>query len=201
MRARLADVVILPRYKTWEIGDILDQGYEGSCVGHGWTAWENAKPTGFAVQQDHAYAYEWYRRAQEIDEWWGTDYEGTSLRAGARVAGERGLLDEYVWASSRADIDAWALAKGTVVFGSYWFSSMDYPDSDGFLNVAPDSGIRGGHCYLLYGIGPEGNYKFQNSWGYDYANDGTFRLRPADLDRLIAAGGFSAVAAIQTGVA
>lgn len=201
MNSHFADVMVLPRYKTHEIGDTLDQGYEGSCVGFGFTDWENSKPTGFAVQQGYDYAYAYYKRAQELDEWWGTDYEGTSARAGARVALERGLLSEYVWASSRADIDAWILGKGTVVCASYWFRSMDYPDGDGFLNVAPDSGIRGGHCYLLFGIGTEGNYKFQNSWGYDYANDGTFRLRPADLERLIAAGGFSAVAAIQTGVA
>src|SRR5215207_3710179 len=121
MRAHLAGIMVLPTSKTWEIGEVLDQGYEGSCVGHGWTAWENAKPTGFDVQQDHAYAVSWYERAQEIDEWPGTDYQGTSVRAGARVAAERGLLSEYVWASSVDEIDAWILAKGTVVIGSYWF--------------------------------------------------------------------------------
>lgn len=201
MRNHLAEVMVLPAEKTWKIGDVLDQGYEGSCVGHGWTAWENAKPSGFEVQQDHAYAYEWYKRAQEIDEWFGTDYEGTSVRAGARVAQERGLLSEYVWATSVDDIDAWLLAKGPVVIGSYWFRSMDYPDSDGFLNVAVDSGIRGGHCYLLYGKGVEGNYKAVNSWSESWGREGTFRLRPADFQRLISAGGFVACAAVQTGEA
>lgn len=201
MKDHLQDVMVLPREKTWKIGDVLDQGYEGSCVGFGWTDWENAKPSGFDVQQGYAYAYTWYERAQELDEWAGTDYEGTSVRAGARVAQERGLLNEYAWAASIDDIDAWLLAKGTVVIGSKWFRSMDYPDSEGFLNVAPESGIRGGHCYLLYGLGTEGNYKFLNSWGYDYAREGTFRLRLADLSRLIAAGGFVAAAAVQTGEA
>jgi hypothetical protein len=188
----------LPAYKVWENGVILDQGQEGSCVGHGWAAWENARPKGFVVQQDHDYAVGWYERAQELDEWPGTDYEGTSVRAGAKVAQERGFLDVYVWAAGRSEIDAWVLSMGPVVIGSKWYYSMDSPDADGFLNVDIGSGVRGGHCFLLLGKGPASNYKFQNSWGESYADEGCFRMTPDNLTRLIAAGGFSACSAEQT---
>lgn len=201
MRKHLASVDVLPDYKVWEHGEILDQGREGSCVGHGWTAWHNAKPTGFQHQQDHEYAVAWYERAQEIDEWPGTDYEGTSVRAGARVGLERDLLGEYVWASDLDDVDAWVLAKGPLVIGSKWYVSMDHEDANGFLTVDYYSGVRGGHCYLLYGKGSGGNYWFQNSWGPYYADEGSFRLTPDDLSRLIAGGGFVACSTVQTGVA
>jgi hypothetical protein len=199
MGAHLREITALPSHKTWQIGEILDQGYEGSCVGHAWTAWENCRPLGYAVQQDHDYAVGWYERAKEIDEWPGTDYEGTSVRAGARVALERGFISEYVWASGVAEMDAWLLFKGPLVIGSKWYESMDEPDADGFLSVDTGSAVRGGHAYLLYGKGEGLNYKFANSWGYEYAKEGSFRLRPEDLSRLIASGGFVACSALQTG--
>lgn len=198
MGAHLGDVIVLPGYKLWEIGEILDQGTEGSCVGHGWAAWHNSKPTGHVNQVDHNYAVGWYERAQEIDEWPGTDYDGTSVRAGARVGVERGLLDEYVWATGLDEIDAWLLGKGPLVIGAKWFRSMDEVDSEGFVAVDPESGVRGGHCLLCYGIGRGGNYNFQQSWGYGYGKEGTFRMRPEDMMRWIASSGFVASAAVQT---
>ncbi len=196
MRPKLKTVDVVPTYKVWEHGTILDQGYEGSCVGHGWLAWENCKPRGYPVQQDHTYAVAWYERAQELDEWPGTDYAGTSVRAGAKVAQERGFLDNYVWASSLDEIDAWLLTQGPVVIGAKWLNSMDYYRG-GPLTVDIGSGVRGGHCFLLYGKGPEGNYKFQNSWGYGYAEEGCFRLTSDSLQRLISIGGFAACTAEQ----
>jgi hypothetical protein len=201
MGAHLKSVDALPEYKTWEVGEALDQGYEGSCVGHGWTHWHNAKPMGFGRQQPHEYAYDYYKRAQEIDEWPGTDYEGTSVRAGAKVALERGLISEYVWASGLDELDAWILGKGPIVIGSKWLESMDEPTVDGFLEVYPYSPNRGGHCWLLYGKGQEGNYKAQNSWGTSYAKEGSFRLTRDSLMYLIAVGGFTACATVQTGLA
>ncbi len=201
MRPKLKQVDALPAYRLWDHGIILDQGYEGSCVGHGWVAWENCRPTGYAEQQDHSYAVAWYERAQELDEWPGTAYDGTSVRAGAKVAQERGFLDSYVWATSLDEIDAWLLTQGPIVIGSKWFRSMDNPSYDGFLTVDQGSGLRGGHCTLLYGKGKAGNYNFQNSWGYGYADSGCFRMTPDNLQRLIASGGFSACSSEQTGAA
>lgn len=199
MRDHLGDVVVLPDYMVWDHGDILDQGQEGSCVGHGWTAWQNCKPVGHSHQHDHAYAVAWYERAQELDPWPGTNYEGTSCGAGAKVALERNLLGEWVWASGVDDIDAWILGKGPVVIACDWFRSMD-DDSDpgGFLKVDPSSGVRGGHCFLLFGKGPGGNYHFQNSWGVNYAQEGCFKLAPPDLQRLVQSANLQACSAAQT---
>lgn len=200
MRPHLAGIT-LPTYKVWPIGQILDQGVEGSCVGHGWTAWHNAKPTGYLHQRDHEYAFDWYLRAQQIDEWPGTNYEGTSVRAGARVGIERGLLSEYVWASGLDEIDTWLLGRGPLVLGVNWWSSLDDPDTNGFVTVDTSSGIRGGHCLLAFGKDLNGNYPLQQSWGEGFGKEGVIYMKPEDMQRWISGGGFTACAGIQTGVA
>lgn len=204
MGAHLKSVEVLPDYRVWEIGEILDQGEEGTCVGHGWAAWHNCKPKGNVNQVDHSYALSWYDAATLIDEWPDNDLDreaGTSVRAGARVGVERSLLDEYVWASGLDEINAWLLGKGPLVLGVRWWRSLDDPTPDGFLRVDPDSGTRGGHCLLCHGIGSEGNYHLQQSWGYDYVDEGTARMRPVDMQRWISGGGFVAAAGVQTSVA
>ncbi len=49
MGAHLSEVTTLPAAKTWQIGEILDQGAEGSCVGtagrHGRTRSRQATPS------------------------------------------------------------------------------------------------------------------------------------------------------------
>ncbi len=187
------------QYKVWERGIVLDQGQEGACVGFGWTAWENAKPYGYKEQQDNDYAFNWYYRCQEIDEWPGNDYSGTSVRAGAKVALERGAIKEYLWAGSLEEIDAWLINRGPIVVGSSWFNSMDEPKgTSAYLEVVPESGARGGHCYLLLGRGREGNYVFQNSWGEGYGDSGIVRMTPDNFNRLIQFGDAEFCTARQT---
>lgn len=203
MGAHLAAVDVLPNYKVWDIGEILDQGEEGTCVGHGWAAWHNCKPRGNVNQVDHRYALAWYDAATLIDEWPDNDLDrsaGTSVRAGARVGVNYALLDQYVWASGVDIMNAWLLGKGSLVFGVKWYRSLDESALDNFLRVDLGSGVRSGHCLLCYGIGKDGNYRLQQSWGYGVGNEGTFRMRPADMKRWISGGGFVACAGVQTGV-
>lgn len=175
-------------HRTWTVGNTLDQGEEGACVGFAWTHWHNSKPIGYAKQLGNEHGFSWYNRAKEIDPWPGVDYDGTAVRAGADVALERGYINKYLWAASREEIDAWLLNRGPIVVGSYWFRSMDYVTPDNFLRVDPYSGTRGGHAYLLVGKGKEGNYVFQNSWGKTYGDDGIVRMWPSDFEKLLAYG-------------
>jgi hypothetical protein len=179
--------IVVPEDKVWQHGDILNQGNEGACVGFGWTAWENAKPRGFRVQQGYDYAFDWYKKAQGIDPWPGDDYSGTTVRAGARIGVQRELLGTYLWGSGKDDIDAWLLTKGPIVVGSTWFRSMDSVGPLGWVKVDPSSGKRGGHCYLLLGR-RSGNYVFQNSWGAGYADDGLFYMNTENFIKLLSWG-------------
>jgi hypothetical protein len=191
---------LLPTSMVWERGASLNQGREGACVGFGWANWHNCKPKGWMNQVDNEYAFNWYKRAQQLDPFFGEDYDGTTVRAGARVAQERDLLDTYVWARSLDELDAWVLTKGPLVVASNWYYSMDRITSSNEVYVTPSSGIRGGHCYLLYG--KEGNtYHFQNSWGDSYGDSGSFYMNRANLSTLWNVGQFEAVTALQTKVA
>ena len=186
----------LPDGTVWERGDSRDQGEEGACVGFGWVNWHNCKPKGWMNQVDDEYAFGLYHRAQELDPWPGTDYEGTSVRAGAKVVLERSLLDTYLWARSLAELDAWLLTRGPLVVASNWYNSMDRLDSGAFSHVDIASGVRGGHCYLVYGKTGD-VYHFQNSWGDGYGDGGSFYMTRTDLSLLWLYGQFEAVTAVQ----
>ncbi len=188
-------------YRYWDRGETLNQGSEGACVGFGWAAWYNCKPRGFYAQKGNDYGFSVYHRAQELDEWPGTDYSGTSVRAGARVMLEEETLTSYLWAASSDEIRAWIKAYGPVVVGHKWLRSMDRPRaSDGMLVVDPASGVRGGHCTMLYAVSASDDVLGQNSWGDDWGKEGSYKLDKAGLETLIRIGGYTACTAAQTGL-
>jgi hypothetical protein len=173
------------RSYTWSVPVMLDQGNEGACVGFGWAHELAARPapvpnitnqTGFTI----------YHRAQQLDEWAGEDYEGSSVLGGAKAVTEMGYIHEYRWAlgpGAEAAENDLALAvgyKGPAVMGTYWYNDMFNPDADGYLR--PTGGIAGGHCYLVHGYNLKRGYKVWNSWGtgfYGY-------ITPADMITLLA---------------
>src|SRR5215203_1834857 len=120
----------LPEYRVLRHGDILDQGPDGTCVGHAWVAWENCKPTGYAVQQGHDVALQWYDLATTKDPWADNDYDrsaGTSTQAGVEVGIQWGLGKSFVWAESVEAINAFIRSgQAAVVMGTYWYESMFY---------------------------------------------------------------------------
>src|SRR5689334_10441072 len=65
------------RSYAWACNAWLDQGREGACVGFGWSHELCAKPGVHMVDNNFALAV--YHRAQQIDEYPGEDYSGTSV--------------------------------------------------------------------------------------------------------------------------
>src|SRR5215217_2541716 len=69
-----------------------DQGETSQCVGYAWTHWLHAGPTTQPKPAPIVRPQDVYMGAQRVDEWPGEDYEGTSVRAGAKALQARGFV-------------------------------------------------------------------------------------------------------------
>jgi hypothetical protein len=167
----------------------LDQGSEGACVGFGWANELAARPFPDNSISD-ADAMWIYHRAQDLDEWPGSDYSGTSVLAGAKAVLERGGLVEYRWAFNLDDLKRTVAYHGPAVLGLNWYTGMMRPDSDG--RIRPTGDIEGGHCILFPRVrGPKFSIRryantnwLWNSWGRNNGWPWGY-LTDDDLDRLL----------------
>lgn len=184
----------LPAYRYYRSGPILDQGATSSCVGHAWRAWLTAAPLMTRSGPD---PFTIYREAQKVDEWEGEQYNGTSVRAGAKVLASLGHISRYLWAFTAADIATWILSgQGSVVLGTDWTRSMFTPDTHGIIR--PTDVVVGGHAYLCIGYSRRsGRFRIQNSWGSGWGERGRAWLLGEDLERLMRDGGEAATATEQ----
>jgi len=180
-----------PRSYTWRGGPVTDQGREGACVGHGWTGELTARPVPVSIQHPDDYAYSLYKRAQQIDEWPGELYSGTSVLAGAKDLQARGLVTSYGWAFGLADLILGVGYRGPAVLGISWYESMYHADG-GTVTV---SGAQvGGHCILARGVSVRRRtFLLRNSWGSGWGRGGDALISFDDLERLLHEGGEACV--------
>ena len=127
----------------------LDQGSEGACVGFSIATAMNASPRRHdpPLNADHALGI--YKHAQQIDDWPGDSYSGTSVLAGLKVAKERGLISSYAWCFTIEEVVRGLDERG-VLFGIPIYRSMLDPLPGGLLEVDPSSGVAGYHA--IYGV-------------------------------------------------
>lgn len=171
------------RSRGWHIGTILDQGDSPSCVGHAWAHELIASPVQVAMQEPDALAL--YREAQQLDEWAGEAYEGSSTLGGAKAVQARGLCREYRWCFSLEDVLLAVGYEGPVVVGSNWYESMFDPDPKG--RVAVGGEVAGGHEWLVVSVRlASQTILAANSWGRSWGLAGRFVLSFDDLERLLA---------------
>lgn len=170
------------RSYTWACAPHLDQGREGACVGFGWTHEAAARPVVRDVSESDAFAL--YRRARELDEWPGENYQGTSVIAGAKAMGERKWLQEYRWAFSLEDVLRTVGYFGPVVIGVNWHAGMFEPDVSGVIHATGP--VEGGHCTLVKGVSTSRRQvRIHQSWGADYGLSGDVLLSWDDLGKLL----------------
>lgn len=176
--------------KIWPLNIQLDQGNEGACVGFGFAHELAAEPVIVeGVTNERARGI--YHRAQQLDEWPGTRYEGTSVLAGAKACEEAGAISAYFWATSAIEVAQAISNIGPVVIGVNWHQGMEETDEEGF--ITPTGPVRGGHCVCLKGVvhDDEDDLYFvgKNSWGAGWGKDGGFRIALTDLQTLVESGG------------
>ena len=178
-----------------------DQGNTPQCVAYSWAHWLAAGPlTQPASRKFHqndtgepfvpANLYKW---AQEVDEWPGTDYDGTSVRAGAKVLKNYNFISAYHWAQNIDDVVNALLYLGPVVVGTNWLYDVFFPNEEGVITAT--GSIQGGHAYLLDGINiKKGLIRIKNSWGKDWAHHGFAYIYIDDLANLLQENGEACIA-------
>ena len=179
--------------KHWKCEAHLDQGTEGACVGFAWTHELNAKPFRIRVMTNTAKTM--YYAAQQWDQWAGTEYDGTSVIAGAKTVHSLGHMPEYRWAFGIDDVLRTLSEHGPVVLGINWYEGMFNTNAEGF--IAPTGNIAGGHAILAKAVKfreregfwwkdlPEPIITLHNSWGTDWGVNGDAYITASDLATLL----------------
>lgn len=171
---------VRPAKKSWRLPWHGDQGKTSMCVGFAWHARLRSMP----VYQKEPSPQIVYAIAQRNDEWPGENYDGTSVRGGAKALQMAGKVKSYGWALSAEEAIQWVGTQGPVVLGTNWYSGMMKPNKNGLVTISGN--LVGGHAYLLLGYNDTTKLAMlQNSWGTDWGQRGRFFLSYADLDRLI----------------
>lgn len=176
----------------WDNGWWGDQGNTNHCVGYAWEHWVDDGPTVHAVRPLYN-PVGIYQSAQQVDEWPGENYEGTSVRGGAKVLKDLGRISEYRWAFSLDEIVRAILQVGPVVMGTNWYDSMMTPGRWGRVQIAGP--VVGGHAYVLNGVNTiTRRFRIKNSWGRGWGAHGRAFIGYDDMARLLAEDGEACLA-------
>jgi len=185
---------------------VLDQGSEGSCVGHGSAHALMSDPIAHSWL-DHPLAYRIYEGARRRDEWAGEDYEGTSVLGGCQYLKDARMIEKYLWCLSAVQVAFMiGVKRRAVIMGCDWYNGMWDTDANGFIH--PTGGIVGGHCVdvdecrvaWLDRSQPHDNANFDwlntyvggpNSWGPDWGVGGRWKMSLIDFAKLVPGGDFA----------
>lgn len=197
----LADILpekpFITQKMWWDNGWWGDQGNTSLCTIYSWSHWledgpmiqdelgNRDKPL-FDVQK-------FYHKAQLNDGIPGTNYNGSTIRAVAKILKELNVISEYRWAASVDDISTCLLTLGPVVVGTRWYTAMFTPDNNHI--VKPIGGMAGGHAYLLNGVDTDKKlFRIKNSWGRSWGQDGHAFISFDDFATLLTNGGQACMA-------
>lgn len=176
----------------WSNGWWGNQGHDPHCVAFAWAHWVSDGPSITSIFPDENPGVDTgvlYCEAQKRDPWPGDCetplYDGTSVRAGAKVLQEWGYIAEYRWATDAQQVVNAVLTQGPVIVGTMWYSDMSSPDRNTWV-ITPSGSMSGGHAYVINGVDTDrGLFRIKNSWGKYWGRGGHAYIRIEDMDKLI----------------
>jgi hypothetical protein len=178
----------------------INQGNEGTCVGHGSTNLLLAGPSEhddylpFATEESaHQFARKLYLEASG-----DTTYQsGMYPRDACQKLLDWGLIDSYWRVLQVDDITTALLTFGPVGITLPWYNSMYFNDGrlskaygNQWIKVNLESGLAGYHygIFTAVDLNPDDGappwYRFQNSWGGGWLQNGTARMTIESFRRL-----------------
>jgi len=163
-----------------------NQGSTSECVAYAWIHWlEDGPIYQPSSPQPILNPNTVYREAQKIDEWPGENYNGTSVRAGAKILQRQGFINQYLWAYDLTTLINTVLNTGPVVVGTLWYRNMFVPNKS--TNIIRASGpVMGGHAYLINGVDTTKRlFRIKNSWGKNWGKNGSAFISFTDMAKLI----------------
>ena len=161
-----------------------DQGNTPQCVGYAWAHWIEDGPILHNGLHPVVNPTTIYKEAQKIDEWPGENYNGTSVRAGAKYLKNINKIKSYLWAFDLTTMINTVLNVGPVVVGTNWYYNMFFPDRNGVIKIS--GGLMGGHAYEINGVDTTKQlFRIKNSWGRRWGIQGRAYISFTDMGRLI----------------
>lgn len=209
IRALLAPGLV-PRSYTWRCAVHLNQGLRGRCCGYAVATEIAARPV--VLPATNLLGDALYREAQQLDEWPGENYEGTSVLAAMKAAKARGYFAEYRWAFSPEDLLLAIGYHGPAILGINWYEGMSVPNAiNGMIRVS--GAIKGRHaicanavrCAWPRGLAVQARayanldvdrtlVKWHNTWGIEWGLSGECWITLRDLQYLLAGVNFGEAA-------
>jgi hypothetical protein len=163
-----------------------DQGPTSECVAYAWTHWLEDGPV-YQPNTPHPIVTpnSVYRAAQKIDEWPGENYNGTSVRAGAKILQSQGFISNYYWTFDVNTLINTVLNLGPVVVGTHWYLNMSRPNRTTGL-ISASGRLLGGHAYIINGVDTKRRlFRIKNSWGRSWGLRGRAFISFNDMAKLI----------------
>lgn len=176
-----------PLFKNWDDEQWWgDQGLTSECVAYAWIHWLEDGPTyQKPIPNPILNPNTVYKQAQLVDEWPGENYNGTSIRAGAKVLQSLGYISRYNWITNVNVLASTVLNLGPVVCGTWWYAGMMTPNRR--TGLITTSGRRlGGHAFVITGVDTRTRlFRIKNSWGRHWGINGRAFISYTDMAKLI----------------
>lgn len=176
---------------TWYIPPdlYLYQGEKPYCVAYsgGYLISAAGSQSPVTIGVDNAYCDQLYTDIKAVEGILPGDprfNEGSCLRSLAKVLRQRGVIDAYSLSRDFASANDWVDHFGCVVLGTFWWSDMFTPDSEG--RIRPTGSKVGGHAYCWFAKDQALDNGFAQTWGRDWGKDGKFFMNDLDTSGLIA---------------